>query len=748
MPCSVNPQPLSTNVADSLSNPSPIRRSLIAALLFLWIFPGALPNAEATWSRPAHHDLEVTLDPAGHSAHIEDLVTLYPGDREEPAINFLLHANYTIDKTEIPHQGDWKIETAAIKDGDTPLQQITVSKPKDQPWPDFLQIRFRYYGKYTDALREYGKPPPGAPGGEEDHGIFLSGASYFYPTVADPEGTLLITFSLSANLPAEWQVVSQGKRIRETTINGPRHTFWQCDDPMQEIFLIADHFQEYRDQYQDVKLYVFLRKKEKALAQKYLAAAKSYLAFYEKLIGAYPFVKFAVVENALQTGYGMPSFTLLGSRVMRFPFILHTSYPHEILHNWWGNSVYVKPGKGNWSEGLTAYLSDHLFPDLNGKGDRYRFQELMKYASYVNANNDFPLSKFRERTDMASQAIGYGKLVMVLNMLRLELGDTVFLKALREFFITQQFRSAGFRELQGHFEAASGKKLDVFFRQWIRAKGAPELKLAGAVYEIFQDEYRLTLTIRQKQKRPLFNMTLPVAVWVEEDDKPQIQNLKLESKTQQKLRLFVKGKPRAVMLDPYYDVFRRLDPREAPPSIGQSYGAEQAVAVLPNRGSIPLKNAYSRFAQTLGPATKMFSDKNYLPAPNAALWLFGKNNGLAKTLKPALRQYAVSIHQNGIAIEGKTFAWKGHSFVFTVPHPHDPERSATWVIADDPESVPGLIRKLPHYGKYGVLVFEGKAPTNVHKGTWPAQRIGLMKTFQPGKYILPKRPPLVDFQPN
>jgi hypothetical protein len=702
----------------------------------------------APWMRPAHHDLSVTLDPASHSAQIEDLVTLYPGGRKEPSIAFFLHGNYQIDKTEIPHKGNWKIKTTAVKDGGTPLKKITVHKPKGQTWPDFLQIKFRYHGKYTDALRENSAPPPGASGEEKDHGIFLSGASYFYPVVDDKDGNSLITFSLSANLPAEWKVVSQGKRVRETTVNGPRHTFWQCDDPMEEIFLIADHYQEYHDQYEDVKLYVFLREKEKALARKYLDAAKSYLAFYEQLIGAYPFVKFAVVENALQTGYGMPSFTLLGSRIIRFPFILHTSYPHEILHNWWGNGVYIDRKGGNWSEGLTAYLSDHLFPDLKGEGDRYRFQQLMKYASYVNADNDFPLEKFRERTDMASQAIGYGKWVMVLNMLRLELGDAVFLKGLREFFITQKFRHAGFGTLRGHFEAASGKKLDFFFRQWVRAKGAPELVLADASYENFQDEYRLTLNILQKQKRPLFNLTLPVAVWTEGSNKPHIQNLTLESKSSQTMRLFVPGKPQAVMLDPYTDLFRKLDPREAPTRIGQSYGAPTAVAVFSKQEAKPLRTAYTQFANKLRMPTKTFDDSTYLPAPKAALWLFGKDNGVAQLLKPALKQFEVTFQKDRVTIEGKTFAWKDHSFVFTVPHPHDPTRSATWIITDNPESVSGLTRKLPHYSKYSVLVFKGREPTNVHKGTWPAQRLGLMKFFQPGNYKLPKRPPLVDFKPK
>lgn len=702
----------------------------------------------APWARPTHHDLHVTLDPASHSARIEDLITLYPGGREEPAISFILHSNYKTVETEIPHKGNWHVEIIPAQNGNPSLQQITVHKPKNHPWPDFLQIKFYYSGTYTDALRDSAESQNFPPAEEEDHGIFLSGASYFYPVVEDPDGKLLITFSLSATLPAEWKVISQGKRVRETTVNGPRHTFWQCDDPMQEIFLVADQFQEYNDRYEDIQLYVFLRKKESKLARKYLHAAKSYLAFYEKLIGAYPFVKFAVVENALQTGYGMPSFTLLGSRVIRFPFILHTSYPHEILHNWWGNGVYVDRKGGNWSEGLTAYLSDHLFPDLEGKGDRTRFQELMKYSSYVNANNDFPLSQFRERTDNASQAIGYSKLVMVLNMLRLELGDAVFLKALREFYITQKFRHAGFDTLRGHFEAASGKKLDGFFRQWVHAKGAPELELADASFENFQDEYRLTLNILQKQIHPLFTLTIPVAVWVEGSDLPHIQNLTVESKANQTLRMFVKGKPHAVLLDPYTDLFRKLDPRETPSSIGQSYGSQAAVAVFPKQEAKPLRQAYELFAQKLGKPAKLFDDTTYLPAPDAALWLFGRNNGVAQSLKPGLKKWGIVVKENGISIEDKTFAWKDHSFVFTLPHPHDPARSATWIIANDPESIPGLIRKLPHYGKYGFLVFEGQAPTNVLKGTWPAQLLGLMKIFKPGNYKLPKRPPLVDFKPK
>lgn len=111
---------------------------------------------------------------------------------------------------------------------------------------------------------------------------------------------------------------------------------------MEEIHLITDRYHEFRGRWEDIDLQVFLRSKDPELAQRFIETAKLYIPFYQRLIGSYPFVKFAVVENSEQTGYGMPSFTLLGSQVIRFPFILHTSYPHEILHNWWGNGAFVK----------------------------------------------------------------------------------------------------------------------------------------------------------------------------------------------------------------------------------------------------------------------------------------------------------------------------------------------------------------------------------------------------------------------
>ena len=102
--------------------------------------------------------------------------------------------------------------------------------------------------------------------------------------------------------------------------------------------------------------------------RKYLDATAQYIEMYRELIGPYPYGKFALVENFWETGYGMPSFTLLGPRVIRFPFILASSYPHEILHNWWGNSVFVDYETGQLVRGADRLHGRPPHPGAAGPG--------------------------------------------------------------------------------------------------------------------------------------------------------------------------------------------------------------------------------------------------------------------------------------------------------------------------------------------------------------------------------------------
>ena len=286
-----------------------------------------------------------------------------------------------------------------------------------------------------------------------------------------------MTYTLAVELPAGWKSVSQGERT-SSAASAPER--WSVATPTEEVHLIAAPFTEYSRDAGAVKAIAFLRKPDQALADRYLDATAQYLEMYRGLLGPYPYSKFALVENFWETGYGMPSFTLLGEQIIRFPFILHSSYPHELLHNWWGNGVFVDFAGGNWCEGLTAYLADHLIAEQRGQGADHRRAILQRVTDYVTPENDFPLSRFHSRHNAVTEAVGYGKTAMVFNMLREKVGDAQFIKALQAFYRDNRFRVASFDDIRKSFEAVSGLDLRPFFDQWIKEVGTPELKLDHA----------------------------------------------------------------------------------------------------------------------------------------------------------------------------------------------------------------------------------------------------------------------------
>ncbi|MEK9628695.1 MAG: M1 family aminopeptidase [Nitrospinota bacterium] len=705
-----------------------------------WIFVGflillTLGAVPAFASEPVHHQLTVELEPANSKVRVKDRVSINRIESNCEKIKFFLNAGLRLEQKENPP--GYTVVNEKFVAGKPYLQKIIVQKNSQGKCPDELTFTLDYSGELLDSSNSYGDSL-------SVEGVFLSGSDHFYPVQMSKEAR--VSFEMEVLTPKPWEAVSQGKREALKSENDRKRVRWSSDLPSEEIYLIANRYQVFEDQHRHLKLYAFLLQSEEALAKRYIQTAKLYIDFYSKMLGAYPYSKFALVENPEQTGYGMPSFTLMGSRVIRFPFILHSSYPHEILHNWWGNGVFFNLEGGNWSEGLTSYLADHLLLELKGKGPQYRFQEMMKYMSYVNDTNEFPITDFSYRDSMASQAIGYGKLLMVFHMLRLELGDKTFLQGLKRYYKKFKYRYAGFGEIQKTFESVSGKKLDWFFEQWVKRKGAPKIELVDASY--LANKGRYDLSIRVKQVEGSYRLKLPVAVWKEGTESPEIGYL-LMDQTEKEFHLGFSEKPRAVRIDPYNEVFRKLDGREVPASIGQTFGAPLIEILFPPREKT--SQGYSKFEKFIKETADNRGAKliisSHPPSSISSIWILGENIGSALNLVSKLKNLGVGVEEEGVRLKDKIFSFVEHSFVFTLPREKNPEKTITWLIASSDKSIPGLIRKLPHYGKYGLLVFKGDEPQNVVKEIWPSNPVSLQKEFSPGNLALPEQSPLVKFHP-
>jgi Peptidase family M28/PDZ domain/Peptidase family M1 domain len=665
-----------------------------------------------------HHDLQVQVSPQKHSIMVFDTITR---TGTAATLDFDLHPGMT---PQVVTEGV-RLELLAAETPPAPDTAADLTPRRYRLLSPAGQGRFvlRYQGRIRHALQsqgeDYARGFSETAGMIGEEGVFLADQSYWYPQVTGER----LTFDLDLHLPPGWSGMTQGERLSQAHVPSGIREQWRCVHPQQEIYLIAGRFSEYAQTVDGVQAMVLLRAPDAALAQRYLDATADYIRLYSQLIGPYPYTKFALVENFWETGYGMPSFTLLGSKVIRLPFILHSSYPHEILHNWWGNGVYVDTAGGNWSEGLTSYLADHLIKEQQGQGVDYRRGVLQNYANYVRTQQDFPLTAFRSRHSAATEAVGYGKSLMLFHMLRLQLGDAAFIRGLRALYAQYRFRDAGFADVEAVFSTVSGQPLSGFFDQWVRREGAPQLRVGETHVRPEGQDYVLTARIEQVQKGAAYALRVPVAIRLEGREQAWQTVVELEGR-QKTLEMRLPAAPLQLVVDPEFDVFRRLDRNEMPPAISQAMGAAQVTLVLPSTAPEPLRAAYAELAASWKSANpERFSivadnELTALPA-DRAVWLFGWNNRFRSSLDAALADYPFSDQGDAVTIAGMPLDRDSHAVVVMARHPANPDQALGWLAADQTASLPGLGRKLPHYGRYSYLAFTGEEPVNALKGQWP-----------------------------
>ncbi|MBI5015201.1 MAG: M20/M25/M40 family metallo-hydrolase [Deltaproteobacteria bacterium] len=694
----------------------------------LLVLFGLLLAHPAPAASPVRHDLQVRVDAVRHSVQVRDAVTL-PEAPASRSFHFLLHAGLTpsasdpgvrlVREARSPRPADFLPGTRPddLPDG-VPLELYRVDLPRGA-----RTFTVAYGGPIDHPIQDIGEAYARGfgvtPGIVSEQGVYLSGSSGWVPWL----GSGLVTFDLDAQEPPGWRLVSQGARRRPEGEGGRGRVRWESPQPQDEIFLVGGPLTEYASSSGAVETLAFLRTPDPALARRYLEATDRYLRMYGALLGPYLYPKFALVENFWETGYGMPSFTLLGEKIIRFPFLLTSSYPHEILHNWWGNGVFVDYRTGNWSEGLTAYLSDHLFPEQKGEGAEYRQSTLQKYADYAARSKDFPLTRFTARHSSATEAVGYGKALLFFHMLRRELGDPVFVDGLRRFYREERFRFARFDDLRRAFEAASGRDLRAEFRQWVERAGAPRLQVRDARARADGKEYVLTAVLEQVQPGPPYRLRVPVAVTLEGLDAAHWATVELKAR-RGTVELHLPARPLRLDVDPEFDLFRLLDRAELPPALSGVFGADKVLIVLPAGAPEARLAGYRRLAEEWRGAApgqvqvRLDAEVSELPK-DRAVWVFGWENRLLPRVRTALDGYGAEMGADEMRIGASRVPRRGGAAVLALRHPGNPDLTVGWLAADDPTALPGLGRKLPHYHKWSYLGFEGEEPTNTLKGRWP-----------------------------
>jgi aminopeptidase N len=573
-------------------------------------------------------------------------------------------------------------------------------------------VEIRYEGTFKGGVpqgdRNYGVVSSTI----DDRGISLTGT--WYP---QPEG--LARWKVTAHLPAGYEAISESETItREKKGDGTLFIF-DFPHPIDRLSLIAtDRYEITRERYGTIEIAAYFFKEDRDLARTYLQYAKNYFEQYEKLLAPYPYKRFSIVENFLPTGYSMPTFTLLGQEVVRLPFIVETSLGHEILHQWFGNSLYVDEDGGNWCEGLTTYLADHRYEEQKGKGAEYRKQLLVNYAAFVNDKNDMTLREFRSRSDLASRSIGYGKSAMVFHMLRTMTGDEQFFASLKQLISTNQFRMASWDDIRTAFEKSTGRDLSAFFKQWLDGKGLPEVRVENA--SVLRNRGKFEITIDVVRKNTAFPLDLPVTVsYLRGGEKKSRVVLDADKKS---ISFLVDEEPVSAIIDGEYDLARKLTADEMPPVISRLIGDEAPVIVATEAGINDYQAVLKGFARQEERKTVAKGEED-------------TGKGLTDAVLKASNLVVLGADNPVLSrLFGATAALTSGFSVEIRKNPGNPEKVVGIFHAGSAGEAEAAFPKISHYGKYSSLAFvKGK---NVDKKISSSERGIIME--------LREEPPVVD----
>jgi len=437
----------------------------------------------------------------------------------------------------------------------------------------------------------------------------------------------------------------------------------------------------------------------------YIDSTAGYLKKFSETVGKYPYSAFHIISSPLPVGYGFPYLTYMGENVLRLPFIRYTSLGHEVLHSWWGNGVYIDYEKGNWAEGLTTYMADYAFETARGGGKALekRLGWLRDYAA-LPKGRDRAISSFTSKSHTASQVIGYNKVAYLFHMLKIEIGEEAFDRAIKRFWRDNKGKKAGWPAVEQAFARESKRDLGWFFDQWLNQVGAPKLTLKSVQYSAGKT------TIRLVQIPSDYRLSVPVRLSGEGWSQTELVTL---SEAEASFSFTTEKKPNTVAIDPGFDIFRRLDAAEAPAILRDVTLSDLVKVVILGDDKVFISAGNQLARRMLDARAQSFSATDS-PDEDDVLLIIGHPSAVSNYLE----KHFQTGRPSEIASTGTARAWAEKP----------PGRKAIAVVeADDHAALKALLRPLPHYGRKGYVVFNGAKATV--KGMWQPKRSPLIKTL-------------------
>lgn len=488
--------------------------------------------------------------------------------------------------------GDMTVSSVKLSSGvalkyevDAPKEKLRITLDRAYQPAEVLTLLIDYQtnGINNSGAPRYGltfiKPTPNEP--NKPRQIWSQGqpeySHYWFPCHDHPNDFATTEIIATVEKPAI--VISNG-RLLETKNNrdGTRTFHWKMDQPYAVYLssIVVGEFTPIESSYAGIPVTTYVTASDLAAGKVSAARLAEVIKFISEKTGVkYPYPKYAqVFVRDFENVEGMENIsasTIMDGILQDARASLDLSSEplqvHEAAHQWFGNYVTPRTWADVWlSEGFAVYLQalweEHTLSRDDFLNRVRRNQNIYRSAwangsrfPLVNRNYGQPLDVFNLNT--------YQGGAVVLHMLRTQLGEENWWRAVGHFLNKYKNQPVETEEFRIAIEEATGQPLDWFFDQWVYRAGFPVLQVTKNYDPATQT---LSLTVKQKQKPDAgsaFSQTeffrLYVDVEIGTATATRTERILIEPKEEQSFSFKVEAQPLLVNFDRGGTIFKNLE---------------------------------------------------------------------------------------------------------------------------------------------------------------------------------------------
>ena len=312
--------------------------------------------------------------------------------------------------------------------------------------------------------------------------------SYWFPCHDAPNDRA--TTEIIVTVPAHFLTVANGNLISVTDHGETKTHHWRHDIPHAAylISLVVSDFAVVEDSYNGKPVNYYVRPDRKDDARYYMGKTPEMMRFFAEYTDVdYPYDKYAqtVVEiyiGAMEhTTATTHSFSLLMDERASLDFDLVPVVAHELAHQWFGDLVTCRDWPNGWlNEGFATYFEE-LWNEHDLGTDYFKQSMLDLKKGYLGEDGEYrrPIVYNVYHNDGFELFDGhmYNKGAWVLHMLRHQLGDATFRRAVKAYLERYREREVITADLERTFEEVTGRSLAQYFQQWVYQGGYPAFEV-------------------------------------------------------------------------------------------------------------------------------------------------------------------------------------------------------------------------------------------------------------------------------